>query len=329
MASVSQNDWHGSCQCARCKAVDEEEGSPAGTMLRFVNAVAADIGPEFPDVAISTLAYQYTRKPPKKTRPRDNVVVWLCSIECSFSHPLATDKRNQDFREDIEGWAKVADRLYVWDYTTNFRHYVFPHPNLRVLGPNVKFFAENNVVGLFEQGAYQSPGSEMMELRAWVLAKLLWDPARDAQALIDEFLDGYYGSAAPHIRAYLNLMHDVMQAGRQSLGCFEEPTRKFAQPEVLIKAWQHLEAAENAARTNKELARVRVAQMPMMYALLICWYPADLAWKKAPETVPWPIDEPPDKLFARFMTIARSAGVTMIAEQVTLDEITRRIKLPE
>jgi hypothetical protein len=61
IASVSQNDWHGNCQCQNCAAVDKEEGSPAGSMLRFVNAVAADIEPQFPNVAISTLAYQYTR----------------------------------------------------------------------------------------------------------------------------------------------------------------------------------------------------------------------------------------------------------------------------
>ena len=40
-ASVSQNDWNGNCTCAKCKAVDQEEGSPAGSILRFVNAVAA------------------------------------------------------------------------------------------------------------------------------------------------------------------------------------------------------------------------------------------------------------------------------------------------
>ena len=94
IASISQNDWHGNCQCSRCAAIEKEEDSPAGLMLRFVNAVAADIEEEFPQVAISTLAYQYTRKPPKYVKPRDNVIVRLCSIECSFSKPLA-DERNK------------------------------------------------------------------------------------------------------------------------------------------------------------------------------------------------------------------------------------------
>ena len=29
IASVSQNDWYGNCQCAACKAVEEEKALPA------------------------------------------------------------------------------------------------------------------------------------------------------------------------------------------------------------------------------------------------------------------------------------------------------------
>ena len=49
-----------------------------GPLLRAVNAVAAAIEGEFPGVAISTMAYQHTSKPPLKTRPRQNVIIRLC-----------------------------------------------------------------------------------------------------------------------------------------------------------------------------------------------------------------------------------------------------------
>ena len=57
LISVSQNDWQGQCQCNNCKAIDDAEGSPSGSMLRFVNAVAAEIEPEYPHVLVETLAY--------------------------------------------------------------------------------------------------------------------------------------------------------------------------------------------------------------------------------------------------------------------------------
>jgi len=61
IVSVSQNDSGGWCECPNCKAVDDREGSQAGTMIQFVNAVAEIVEHEFPRVAIDTLAYQYTR----------------------------------------------------------------------------------------------------------------------------------------------------------------------------------------------------------------------------------------------------------------------------
>jgi len=68
--SVSQNDNSRNCQCENCRAVEKKEGSPAGLLIHFVNRVAEDIEKEFPDVLVETLAYQYTRKPPRFARRR-------------------------------------------------------------------------------------------------------------------------------------------------------------------------------------------------------------------------------------------------------------------
>ena len=218
ITSVSQNDCPGNCTCPKCRAVDEEEGGPAGSLLRFVNAVAADIEPEFPGLAVDTLAYQYTRKPPRLVRPRPNVIVRLCSIECSFGRPL-DDPRNKAFFDDLDGWSKIAGRLYIWDYTTDFSHYVQPHPNYGVLAPNIRLFVDRNVKGVFEQGAYQSWGSEMAELRAWVLAKLLWNPGLDEDGLREEFLAGYYGPAARPKERYLESLETALAKSGDALGC--------------------------------------------------------------------------------------------------------------
>lgn len=324
MASVSQNDWHGNCQCPRCAAIDAEEGSPAGSMLRFVNAVAEEIEKDYPHVAISTLAYQYTRKPPLKVRPRHNVVVWLCSIECSFSKPL-TDPRNEAFRKDIEGWSKISDRLYVWDYTTNFRHYVLPHPNLNVLGPNVKFFAKHNVVGLFEQGAYHTWGAEMMELRAWVLAKLLWNPSLDASKLIDEFLDGYYGPAAPHVRDYLKVMHDAVQASGDPLGCFSGSDAKFLSIDTLCHGLRHLRQAEQAVGRDGDLRqRVLVAQLPVLYTFIVEW--DRLRQQAEAANVTWPVADSKAAVYQRFMRTAEAIRMTRVAEGRHMDWLKAQVE---
>jgi len=325
IASVSQNDWHGNCQCARCAAINRLEQSPSGSLLRFVNAVAADIEKDFPNVAISTLAYQYTRKPPKITKPRPNVIVRLCSIECSFSKPL-TDERNKVFADDIRGWSAICDRLYIWDYTTNFRHHILPHPNLRVLGPNIKFFIEHKVKGVFEQGAYTTKGAEMAELRAWVLAKLLWNPTLNSRELIDEFIDGYYGPAASSIRAYLDLMHDSVEQRGDYLGCFADiaasevkvsrttPNRsKFITLETLSKGMKHLKNAEAAVAHDPERRfRVQCAQLPVMYAFMMCWKPMQAEAKN--KGAEWPMPKSIDEAYEQFLAIAKKKNITRLNE---------------
>ena len=131
--SVSQNDTFNNCQCEICKAIDDAEGTPAGSLLKFVNAIAESIEKDYPDVRIDTLAYQYTRRPPKTIRPHRNVIVRLCSIECCFAHPLesCSSEANRRFRDDIIAWQPVAPLLYVWDYTPNFGHYQQPFPEFR------------------------------------------------------------------------------------------------------------------------------------------------------------------------------------------------------
>ena len=254
LISISQNDWRGRCECEKCKAIEEAEGSPAGLLLQFVNRVAEDIEKEFPDVLVETLAYDYTRKPPKTVRPRKNVVVRLCSIECSFAQPLESDA-NATFRDDIREWAKIAPQLYVWDYVTNFTNYLLPHPNLRVLAPNVRFFENHNVIGLFEQGDYQSNIGDFPRMRAWVLARLMWDSSQDPNALIDEFLNGYYGPAAPHLKTYLTLLNDSIEGTDYHLSCFNQTTKAFLDLDTINRATEAFNRAKKAVADQPELAR--------------------------------------------------------------------------
>ncbi|MBN2021241.1 MAG: DUF4838 domain-containing protein [Pirellulales bacterium] len=267
--SISQNDWHGRCQCAKCKAVEEVEGSPSGPLLRFVNAVAEGIEKEFPDVLVETLAYQYTRTPPRLVRPRRNVVVRLCSIECSFVQPLADGPQNAPFRADLEGWSKVAPKLYVWDYVTNFSNYILPHPNPPVLAPNIRTFVDHNVIALFEQGDAGSTVGDFVRLRAWLIAHLMWDPSRDDKALVKEFLEGYYGPAAPHLAAYLDVIQEAGKRSGAYVRCFMPDTSAWLALDDLNAAARHFQKAEAAVADNPELARrVRRERLPLDHAWL-------------------------------------------------------------
>ncbi|MCX7817791.1 MAG: DUF4838 domain-containing protein [Kiritimatiellae bacterium] len=277
--SVSQNDWLNPCQCPECAALDTAEGSPAASLLQFVNHIADAIAQDHPTVWLETLAYQYSRRPPRTIRPRPNVIVRLCSIECCFSHPLdgCSEPSNVSFMEDLRGWQRVAPRLYIWDYTTDFAHYLLPFPNLDVLAPNVRTFATHGVRGVFEQGNY-SPGGggELAELRSWLLAQLLWDPNQDMESLLREFVNGVYGAAATEVAAYLESRRRIARDSGEHVRIFDGPDRADLHPDALLEWDTTLERAERAATNDPALTlRIERLRMPVWYALVLSMASAD------------------------------------------------------
>jgi len=250
--SVSQNDSfviESYCDCEKCHAINEEEGSPAGSLLRFTNAVADGIKDEFPDVAIDMLAYQYSTIPPTKTVPRENVIVRYCTGAC-YPHPIAECEVNAGAKSYIERWNEICKRLYIWDYTTNFAQYLCPIANFYSLKPNLQFFRDHGVKGVFEQGMYQEGESgEFGDLRAYVLAKLMWNPEEDLEALIDNFMAAFYGEGAEYVREYFDLLHKrVLDCGVHfgpAFGCRDRLKDLFSEEDLehLDEVWAKAVAA--------------------------------------------------------------------------------------
>ncbi|MEI7912024.1 MAG: DUF4838 domain-containing protein [Verrucomicrobiota bacterium] len=307
--SVSQNDCFNFCTCPACSAIDEREESHSGTMIQFVNQVAEAVEKEFPDVWIETLAYQYTRKPPKTLRPRHNVVARLCSIECDFSTPLdqSAFEQNRNFVREIRDWSAITDKLYVWDYTTNFSHYIGPFPNVLALQGNARFFRANHVIGLFEQGAYQGRHGDFAELKAWLLAKWLWNPDLPAEPLLKDFFTGYYGAAAPLVRRYFDELHSFhTDPAANPLRIFDD----ISNPAIPDAFYQHaaglwLQAEAAVKDSPSHSYNVRMGAIPVLYARLARLRPfeAKTVWVT---TNPHLYDVPPEQqrlaadLLARF-----------------------------
>ncbi len=207
--SVTQNDNANYCVCDECARIDAEEGSHAGTMIRFVNAIADDIREDYPDVLVDTFAYMdgYTRQAPEITVPRDNVVIRLCSIECKFSAPLDSgySEDNNAFIQDLKDWAEISDNLFVWDYTTDYSSFLLPFGNFGAIQRNLQIFAENNVIGVFEEGVSgRTADGEFAALRCYMLSRLMWDPYQDADKLMYEFCEAYYGEGYQYIIDFIN-----------------------------------------------------------------------------------------------------------------------------
>lgn len=265
--SVSQDDNYSHCQCESCSKIIAEEKSAAGPVIRFVNQVAG----RFPDKIISTLAYQYSRQAPVKTKPADNVQVMLCTIELNRSQPIATDSSSRSFLKDIEDWGRISNHIYLWDYTVNFAHNISPFPNLHTLQPNIQLFVDNNVKEHFQQ-SNTGTGHEFSEQKSWLLARLLWDPNTDVKKTVEDFTDGYYGPAGIWIRKYLeHLEKEIIKTG-EWLDIYGPPTNHqftFLSEENVSAYNQYFDEAEQAvAQMPDFLLHVRTARMALQYAIM-------------------------------------------------------------
>jgi hypothetical protein len=246
-------------------AIDEREESQAGSVIEFVNEIAA----AFPDKTISTLAYQYTRKAPKLITPRENVLITLASIECDRSAPI--EEKCRDFAADLMAWGKLTDNIRIWDYTTQFTNFLAPFPNIHTLQPNIRFFRDNNARWIFEQHSHHP--SELFEFRSYLTAQLLWNPDINQDSIITDFLNGYYEEAAPYIQNYITTIHEELRLDSNFfLFLYGDPAqgfKSFLRPEMLQKYDRWYEEAEKAVEGNPEVInRIHRARLSTDYAIL-------------------------------------------------------------
>jgi len=270
---LSPNDAeHGNCQCDACRAADAKFGSPAGTLLDFVNKVAAAVQAALPDrkIWVETLAYQYTQKAPTPgaIAPASNVLVCLAPIYACDGHPLASDPQNKTSNEALLAWKKVAPgHLLIWHYGVNFAHYLQPYPDWDELGADMAYYRDNGVSGMFCEGDYQG-NCDLQAMHTWVMAHLFWNPRQDVWALVRDFSDGYYGHAGADIYAYLRLFHDRLQQPNVHLHLYDLPTSPLFSAELLKSASDLFDHAEAVAETPEIRSRVQEARMGIRYVEL-------------------------------------------------------------
>lgn len=284
---VDQNDCveHG-CLCSNCKAIiDREGGAESGLMVDFINEVADNIKRDYPDILIQTFAYNYTLKPPKTIRPRDNVMIRWCDNygTSEFFRPL-THEYNKEMRDLFEPWCRISRNLAVWDYWRMYKRHTpgfyTPFVNISCLKPDLEYFQKNGVKSIFiecEDFEFSSDGEQPDDLqsfhplRVWLGLKLMQNPQRDEEKLLKTFFDGYYGPAAEKMRDFLSYIEKRQNACRQKLIKLdrEDYYKAYLDLEFFTTARKMLEEAETACATDAfHKARVLRERIPVDSALL-------------------------------------------------------------
>jgi hypothetical protein len=307
IVSVSKNDSPGDqiCYCDRCRKIRSVEGSECGCQLVLVNAVAEAVEKAYPRVVIDTLAYLDTVQPPKHARPRANVAIRLCNDRVgAMTHPF-TPAEKCAVAETVAGWSKIHSRIYIWDYNANFAHYFAPMPNVDVMADNIRFWVKSHAEGVMLEGGNNGP-AEGDEMKSWVTSKLLWDPSRDEKALVQDFIWGHYGPAAPALAEYESLLNSLRTTHAAEMespkgGIYYRMDVPFYTKDFIHQATNIFTRAKQLAGDDEQiLRRVERAKLPILY--VNCWRGPKFAGPSYGDDV------------AEFERIARRVGVQVLSE---------------
>lgn len=260
--SVSPNDGEEFCECDRCRALDRHYGVTDGTLtdrfVHYANQVLEELVKTHPTKQVGLLAYVQHTRPPVSARPHPNLATIICHTPWEFCHVHSLDDpncaRNRRFMEYVTGWAKVCRHVGVYDYYGHF--YAFtPWPILHDIRRDIPLLQRIGVERFMSetQQHWANQG-----LNFYLAAKLLWNPKQDADRLLMEYYDRFYGRAALPMRRYWErweaAMIETAKNGDGGYKWFEMFT-----PALTAECDRYLIEAERLASTDRELVRRRVA----------------------------------------------------------------------
>lgn len=175
--------------------------------------------------------------------------------------------------EVLEGWSRLCEinnnPLCIWDYNINVRVSSVV-PNVFRLGEIFRIYAQHKVQGWMVE--HEEPMlASFWCLQNWVLSHLGEDPYCDDRRLIDDFMGGYYGPAAPALTQYLEMVVDACEKSPLRMRCVENFCKAdFVTYDMVLEGNRLFDQAEAAVQYNEDyLRRVRQARASLDVTILL------------------------------------------------------------
>ncbi len=276
ITAIGPNDGRGFCDCPDCKKLDDENGGRSGSFFYMVNRIAQGVKKQFPRHRIISLAYLDYASPPTNLAVEDNVIIQLCTDSHAWKYQFCFLWESPEFQAALRAWQAVKATVFIWDYTTDYVHYLLPMANWPVVAENTRFLIRHGASGIM----YESELNDIDEMRAWVWAKQLWNPDLDTRILMRDFVFGYYKESAQPIWDHQMRMwqywekwhHLPHQCGVASgnpllnnLQCSYAPDGPMFTPEFMRAMRRDFDEAESLAQSAEILGRVKRAKLSLLY----------------------------------------------------------------
>lgn len=220
--SISPNDgsgWDHWCMCEECRKLDPENGqlsqmlfsrdrkrfyveypSLTDRVTTFYNRIAEEVAKENPEIRLGAYAYSSYRKPPLG-------VVLHPSITIGFVGLGYFDERaRRESIGDWDAWSQAATELIL---RPNLLHGGRALPALYAhrLAEDIRHCYQTGMIAAdFDSlmGHWSTQG-----LNYYILARLLWDPSVDVEALIEDYCHSGFGNVGEIVHAYFRKLEEL------------------------------------------------------------------------------------------------------------------------
>lgn len=201
------------CECDDCKAL----GTPTDRLLLLVHALRQEIrkaqkeGRLHRNIKIYFCAYAETINPPTRPLPDDfdyeNCIATYYPIRRCYVHTIDDPKCtefNVGYQKHFLEWTTDPNRLYrgqmfIGEYYNVSGFKCLPINFWRTMAHDIAYYYDHGARH-FDYMHCTTRKWGTKALTNWELARLLWNPHRDEQALLDDYFNGRYGPAADTMR---------------------------------------------------------------------------------------------------------------------------------
>ena len=223
--SISENDGgpNSFCSCPACRALDspatqerfkadpnlyerQESGLISDRVFHFYNEVAKLVEKELPGRYVAGYAYSVYQSAPVRDypQPASNLIIGYVGFD---SEEYLNDTARATQREQWLKWSTLTKRLFLRPNLL-LQPISLPIIYTHKLGDDIRFMAEHGMWGATfgdaEGGNWGTQG-----LDYYVLAKLLWDPRRDVDPIIEDYCRAAYGPRAKAMKEYYRRAEDL------------------------------------------------------------------------------------------------------------------------
>jgi hypothetical protein len=162
--------------------------------------VAEIVAQEFPDRYLGAYAYSAYALPPIYAKLHPNVIIGFVG----FSY--LNEEARQKARESWLKWSQAAKQLFLRPNLL-MAGMGFPTVYVHRLAEDLRFCAENGMMFTDFDCCYQHWATD--GLNYYVLARLLWNPNADVDAIVADYCRAGFGPAADPIREYFRHLEEM------------------------------------------------------------------------------------------------------------------------